>query len=312
MCIGCHWANFRDYFPGASPSNGTGLTRLQALRRGAIFAASATGASSSPSFVAEAVTTTDASADIVLKNGPVYTVDGAKPWARAVAVKGKRIVFVGDEAGAQPFIGPQTRVVDLAGKMLLPGFVEGHIHPLLGATITRGADLQLATREDILGSLEAYRAKIGTADIVRGFGWRYFAFPATGPRKEDLDALWPDVPVILLAIDAHSAWVNSKALALAGVKKETKDPLPGFSTFERGSGDGRADRLSRGGPGHPSGQQRRRSFRSGLCRRFARRVASRRRRRGDDDRFRRRYADRAGGRWFHHLFETGARGKAAV
>ena len=186
-----------------------------------------------PSFSAESGAATDANADIVFKNGPVYTVDSGNPWARAVAVKGKRIVFVGDEARVEPFVGPQTRVVDLAGKMLLPGFVEGHVHPLVGATLTRGADLQFETREEILDALKAYREKVGKADLIRGFGWRYFAFPATGPRKEDLDALWPDVPVILLAIDAHSAWVNSQALAVAGVTKDTKDPLPGFSTFER-------------------------------------------------------------------------------
>ena len=88
-------------------------------------------------------------------------------------------------------------------------------------------------REDVLAGLKAYRDKVGKADIVRGFGWRYGAFPATGPRKEDLDAIWPDTPVFLIAIDAHSAWVNSQMLALAGVTKDTKDPIPGFSTFER-------------------------------------------------------------------------------
>jgi predicted amidohydrolase YtcJ len=147
--------------------------------------------------------------------------------------RASRIVCVGDETDVQSFIGPQTRVVDLSGKMLLPGFVEGHIHPLIGATLTRGADLQFNTREAILDALKAYRDKVKTKGIIRGFGWRYFAFPATGPRKEDLDAIWPDVPVILLAIDAHSAWVNSRTLTLAGVTKDTKDPLPGFSYFER-------------------------------------------------------------------------------
>jgi predicted amidohydrolase YtcJ len=135
-------------------------------------------------------------------------------------------------------VGPQTRVVDLAGKMLIPGFVEGHIHPLVGATLTRGADLQLNTREDLLAALKTYRDTIGTPDVVRGFGWRYFSFPKTGPRKEDLDAIWPDVPVILLAIDCHAAWVNSQALALAGVTKDTRDPLPGFSYFARNPATG--------------------------------------------------------------------------
>ena len=234
MCIGCHWASFRNFNASSLAQLGSGLAPPQTIRRGAVFAAcAAAGASARPSFSAGSGAATDANADIVFKNGPVYTVDSGNPWARAVAVKGKRIVFVGDEARVEPFVGPQTRVVDLAGKMLLPGFVEGHIHPLVGATLTRGADLQFDTREDILGALKAYREKVRKADLIRGFGWRYSAFPATGPRKEDLDALWPDVPVILLAIDAHSAWVNSQALAVAGVTKDTKDPLPGFSTFER-------------------------------------------------------------------------------
>jgi hypothetical protein len=234
MCIGCHWANFRDYFPNASMASTSGLTRRQALRRGVGFAVSAVAtASPGPSFVAEAVAAEDGSADLIFRNGPVYTVDSAKPWARAVAVKGKRIVFVGDEAGVQAFVGAQTRVVDLAGKMLLPGFVEGHTHPLVGATLTRGVDLQFDTRQEILDALRTYRDKIGATDIVRGFGWRYNAFPSTGPRKEDLDAIWPDVPVILVGIDGHGAWVNSQALALAGVTKDTKDPIPGFSYFQR-------------------------------------------------------------------------------
>ena len=234
MCIGCHWATYRDLLATASQQSEAGFTRRQALRRGAAFAATAVAAASAtPTYVAEAVAAEYGSADMVFRNGPVYTVDAAKPWARAVAVKGKRIVYVGDDAGVQASVGPQTRVVDLAGKMLLPGFVEGHIHPLVGATLTRGADLQFDSKEDMVAALKTWRGKAGAVDVVRGFGWRYGVFPATGPRKEDLDALFPGVPVFLIAIDGHSAWVNSEALALAGVTKETKDPLPGFSFFQR-------------------------------------------------------------------------------
>ena len=215
MCIGCHWANFRDYIVVSSAEAGGPTAALAS------------------SFVAEAIAAEDGSADIVFKNGPVYTVDSAKPWADAVAVKGRRIAYVGDEAGVHAFVGPQTRVVDLAGKLLLPGFVEGHTHPLVGATVTRGVDLQFDTRQEILEALRAYRDKIGSASIVRGFGWRYGAFPSSGPRKEDLDAIWPETPVFLIAIDAHGAWVNSKALALAGIGKGAPDPLPGFSVFQR-------------------------------------------------------------------------------
>ena len=105
--------------------------------------------------------------------------------------------------------------------MLLPGFVEGHTHPLVGSVLTRGADLQFDTNEDILAALKTYRDKMGSLDVVRGFGWRFDAFPTTGPRKEDLDAIWPMTPVILIGIDGHGAWVNSQALALAGVTKDT-------------------------------------------------------------------------------------------
>lgn len=233
MCVGCHWALFSNDPQGGLAAKSSGLTRRDALRRGASFAATAVAATAAPSFIAEAAAAEHPHAEIVFRNGPVYTVDSKNAWARAVAVKSKHIIYVGDDAGVKSFIGPKTRVVDLAGKMLLPGFVEAHTHPLLGAALTRGVDLQFDTRQEILDALRAYRDKIGNVDIVRGFGWRYNAFPATGPRKEDLDAIWPNTPVFLFGIDAHGAWVNSQALALAGVTKDTKDPVPGVSYFQR-------------------------------------------------------------------------------
>jgi len=231
MCIACHWGRFRHLTLGPASGRTVGLTRRGALQLGMAFAAAAVTTGSS--FAADAASASEGGADFVFRNGAVYTVNDASPWAQAVAVKGKHIIYVGDEAGVHAFIGPDTRVVDLVGKMLMPGFVEGHIHPLVGSTLTRGVDLQFDTKEAILGALHAYRDKIGQVGTVRGFGWRYLAFPSTGPRKEDLDALWPDVPVILFAIDGHCAWVNSQALALAGVTKDTQDPVPGFSYFER-------------------------------------------------------------------------------
>jgi predicted amidohydrolase YtcJ len=210
-------------------TSGAHLSRRDLLQAGAAFAATGMAAVAT---VPEAHAA-GAKADIVFRNGAVYTVSGGRTWARAVAVRGKRIVYVGDDAGVHGFVGPGTRVVDLAGKMLLPGFVEGHIHPMVGAVVSRGVDLQFDTRAQILEALRAYRDKIGKVDVVRGFGWRYATFPDTGPRKEDLDQLWPDVPVVLIAIDAHAAWVNSKALAMAKVTRATKDPVPGFSFSQR-------------------------------------------------------------------------------
>jgi predicted amidohydrolase YtcJ len=235
MCVACDWAKHwpiqhfnRTVSPGDFPS------RRRVLQAGAAFGVAAIAPILEASEVfPQAAQPGDAKADIIFRNGPVYTINGGQAWARAVAVQVKHIAYVGDDAGVQRFVGPQTRIVDLRGKMLLPGFVEGHTHPVIGSTITRGIDLQYDTRGDTLKALEAYRAKIGKVDVVRGFGWRYSAFPPTGARKEDLDRIWPDTAVILLAIDGHSAWVNSKTLIVAGVTKETKDAVPGFSYFQR-------------------------------------------------------------------------------
>jgi predicted amidohydrolase YtcJ len=237
MCIACNWTKFRgllniesNWTSEAAPS------RRQLLQASAVFAAT----SVAPRSVAMAADARAgrSDADIVFRNGAVYTVNGGREWARAAAVRDKHIVYVGDDAGVLALIGPRTRVVDLNGKMLLPGFVEGHIHPVAGAAITRGVDLQFDSRNETLEALQAYRDKQGKVDVIRGFGWRYNAFPTTGPRKEDLDQIWPDAPVILAAIDGHSAWVNSRALAIANVTKTTKDPLPGFSYFQRDADSG--------------------------------------------------------------------------
>ena len=226
MCLACDWAK---YLPAANSTPGAfssmRMSRRTMLR--AVAVAPVAIASAGTSVHAQA-----AGADFVFHNGPVYTVDSRNPWARAVAVKGAEIAYVGDDAGAKAFIGPDTRVIDLQGRMLLPGFVEAHIHPALGSTLSRGIDLQLDTAPDILAKLRAHKDDL-IDGVIRGFGWRYSAFPPTGPRKQDIDAIWPDTPALLAAIDGHSAWVNSKTLALAGITRDTPDPNPGFSYFAR-------------------------------------------------------------------------------
>jgi predicted amidohydrolase YtcJ len=201
-------------------------------RRGFIASGLAAGAAIAAAGIGDALANTG-TADVVFVNGKVYTVASKRPWAQAVAVKGRRIAYVGDTVGAKAFISRRTEVIDLRGKMLIPGFVEAHTHPYVGSALSQGVDLQYDTREKLLDVLTAYAKTTPGNSLVRGFGWRYLAFPPTGPRKEDLDAIWPDRPVFLCAIDIHCAWVNSKALQLAGITKDTPDPLPGFSRFER-------------------------------------------------------------------------------
>lgn len=171
-------------------------------------------------------------ADQVFTNGKVYTVNAAQPWAEAVAVKGKKIVFVGSTKDAKSYVGKQTKVTDLAGKMLMPGFVESHTHPTV-AWLTIGADLQTDDKQEMFRRLKQWADENPQSPVVRGFGWRYGIFPQEGPDKKALDSLFPDKPVFLIAIDGHGAWVNSKVLNMTGVDKNTPDPMPGFSTYQR-------------------------------------------------------------------------------
>lgn len=173
-----------------------------------------------------------AAADVVFRNGRIYTVSPAQPWAQAVAVTGNTISYVGDDAGAVALTGPDTRVVDLDGELLLPGFVEGHIHPFLGAFLTSGVDLQVPTGTDALAAIASY-AEEHPDGPVRGFGWRVDMFGPDGPSRAELDGVLPDRPGFFFAIDGHSMWANSAALEMAGITRDTPDPIPGFSYYAR-------------------------------------------------------------------------------
>jgi predicted amidohydrolase YtcJ len=168
----------------------------------------------------------------VFRAGAVYTLDPERPWAQAVAVRGKHILAVGSDDEVIAAGGPDARIVELDGRMLLPGFIEAHIHPLLGAFLTSGVDLQLPTREAALTAIAEYADSNPTGPI-RGFGWRVDMFGPGGPHRDDLDAVVADRPVVMFAIDGHSLWVNSKTLEIMGVTRETPDPVPGFSFYTR-------------------------------------------------------------------------------
>jgi predicted amidohydrolase YtcJ len=178
--------------------------------------------------IVAALSAAPAPADLVLTNGAVYTVDGARSWAEAVAVSGGKVVFVGTGAAVKPWIGPKTRVVELAGKMVLPAFHDSHVHPISGGVEALECDLNgLATQDQILEAVRKYAAAHPEAKWIRGGGWELPLFPNGNPSKALLDQVAPDRPVYLSAADGHSAWVNSKALSMAGVTKATPDPPHG-------------------------------------------------------------------------------------
>jgi predicted amidohydrolase YtcJ len=167
-------------------------------------------------------------ADLVLVNGAIYTLAPSRPWAEALAVREGHLVFVGDEGGAFRFVGPATAVVDLDGQMVLPGFQDTHAHPLSGGLELGECNLyQAKTAAEVEGVIRAYVAQHPDHPWIRGNGWQLPVFPGANPRRELLDRIVPDRPAYFAAADGHSAWVNSKALALAGITRATRDPRNG-------------------------------------------------------------------------------------
>jgi hypothetical protein len=182
----------------------------------------------------------DASADLVLVNGAVYTVDAACSWAQAVAVKDGRIVAVGSDAAVRERVGPRTEVIDLGGRMLLPGFQDAHAHPPgSGLEMLRCNLSDASTMEEYERLIRAYADEHPDEPWIRGGGWSMDVFPGGTPNKDVLDAIVPDRPVGFPSRDGHSLWVNSAALKVAGITRDTPDPADG--------------RIERDAHGEPSG-----------------------------------------------------------
>ncbi|MFJ2828081.1 amidohydrolase [Streptomyces sp. NPDC087263] len=168
-------------------------------------------------------------ADLLFTGGPVLTPEG--PAAASVAVTGDRITAVG-HTEVRELIGPRTEVVDLAGRLLLPGFQDAHIHPVpAGLELSRCDLTGTKTAGDTLAVVRAYADAHPDREWITGGGWSMEAFEGGTPTKELLDAVVPDRPVYLPNRDHHGAWVNSRALELAGVTRDTPDPADG--RFER-------------------------------------------------------------------------------
>ncbi len=167
-------------------------------------------------------------ADLVMRNGKIYTLDDARTWAEALAIDDGRIVFVGPNAGVDAFVGPETRFVDLEGKMALPGFHDSHVHPVSGGIELGQCNLNgLATREGLFAAIEECAARTPDEVWLVGGGWDLPLFPGASPNRSDLDRLSPDQPAYLTSADGHSSWVNSRALDIAGIDKTTPDPPNG-------------------------------------------------------------------------------------
>ncbi|HEY0950874.1 amidohydrolase family protein, partial [Nocardioides sp.] len=177
---------------------------------------------------------------VLFTNGALF--DGRRHLGRGSVVveDGRILAVVPDDAGALRELGPGAETVDLAGGLLSPGFVDAHVHPVQGGLERLRCDLSgLDTRAEYLATIEEYAAAHPDAEWILGGGWAMPAFPGGTPTAADLDAVTGGRPAYLPNRDHHGAWVNTRALELAGVDEHTPDPPDG--------------RIERDADGRPSG-----------------------------------------------------------
>ncbi|MFF4143987.1 amidohydrolase [Streptomyces sp. NPDC001698] len=166
-------------------------------------------------------------ADLVFTHGPVHTGDPARTRASSLAVTGERITAVGHDE-VRELIGPRTEVVDLSGKLLLPGFQDAHIHAVYGGMELAECDLTGAVEVDeYLRRVREFADDHPESTWITGGGWSLESFEGGLPNRQLLDSVVPDRPVYLVNRDHHGAWANTRALELAGVTRDTPDPADG-------------------------------------------------------------------------------------
>ena len=175
------------------------------------------------------------SADLVLKNGRFYTVDTSQPWAQAVAIEGGRLVYVGDADGVSEFVDADTAVHDLEDRFVLPGIVDSHTHPGLVARSVDYVDLPWTpeTKQEMFDVLLAYAEANPEKEFIVGGRWPTALFGEEGPNRQELDAVIADRPVILKDTSGHAQWLNTSALEVLGIDRDTPDPIPGLSYLYR-------------------------------------------------------------------------------
>lgn len=166
-------------------------------------------------------------ADLAIVNARIYTVDERQPSATAIAVKGSQILSVGDDISA--FVGPQTRQIDAKGKAIVPGLIDSHGHLLglgqsLAAIDLRGVRSENEAAQRVAAAVRTKRP----GEWIMGNAWDQNLWPSKSfPAKQSLDQVAPHNPVVLSRVDGHAIWVNSAALAQAGVTAATLDVAGG-------------------------------------------------------------------------------------
>jgi predicted amidohydrolase YtcJ len=168
-------------------------------------------------------------ADVVLLNGRVWTVNPVMPWVEGVALKGNTILKVGSTSEIKGYIGDQTKQIDLKGSFVLPGFIDCHTHFLDGGFSLSSVQLgNVRSKEDLIARIEQKAQELGEGEWILRGNWDHQQFdPVELPRKEWIDAVTPDNPVCVNRHDGHMVLVNSLALKLSGITKDTAVPEGG-------------------------------------------------------------------------------------
>ena len=173
----------------------------------------------------------------IINNAAVYTGDGET--AETVVVKDGIIEYVGDAEGASEYEGSDMQVIDAAGGSVLPGMVDGHMHPAESA-MAYYFEIGLQdgfSVEEYVGAVEDFVKEHPDNEVYVGSGYMRSIFDSNGPTKEMLDEVCADKPVIIMSGDGHSKWVNSKALELAGITKDTENPEGGIIVRDKKTGE---------------------------------------------------------------------------
>ena len=180
-------------------------------------------------------------ADLIIHNAKVWTVNPARPLAEAVAVSGGRIEAVGPDAEIRSLAGERTEVIDARGRLLLPGFVDAHVHFLAGGLALLGVDLRTARDErEFAEALRAHVERTPPGEWITGGRWDHESWPSRRrPTRGLIDPFTPRHPVLVSRLDGHMALANTPALKLAGIGPDTPDPAGGrIERDERGEPTG--------------------------------------------------------------------------
>lgn len=170
----------------------------------------------------------------LLTNGPIWTGDPAQPWAQAVVVRGTDLVHVGTRHGAAEFVDAATELIDLDGRMCLPGFIDAHNHLASMALSKLGVNLSgVVGRDALLAAVRDWVAAQPADAPLRGHGWMPDSFEERSPRREWLDGITGGRPMYLFSADAHDSWFNTAAMHAAGIGAGTPDPDPGAQYWVR-------------------------------------------------------------------------------